>query len=147
MKKKFWIAILIILATAGVAFAVYYIWFADHKEYVEPEMLEPEVFHDIEFDEDLLIGLWKEEENYYRYNDDGTAVTWDLADDVMEDEGTELTWTLENDTFTHYYQIEIGGVIPKMFTMKVLELDFMEYEDDYGVNHKFNKVEELQLIN
>ena len=147
MKKKFWITILIILAAAGVAFAVYYIWFVDHKEYAEPEMLEPEVFHDVEFDSDLLIGVWKEEENYYRYNEDGTAVTWDLADDVEEDEGTELTWTLENDTFTHYYQMEIGGIIPKVFNMKVLELDFMEYEDDYGVNHKFNKVEELQLLN
>ena len=147
MKKKFWITILIILAAAGVAFAVYYIWFADHKEYVEPEMLEPEVFHDVEFDADLLIGVWKEEENYYRYNEEGTAVTWDLADDVEEDEGTELTWTLEGDTFTHYYQMEIGGIIPKVFNMKVLELDFMEYEDDYGVNHKFDKVEELQLLN
>ena len=147
MKKKFWITILIILAAAGVAFAVYYIWFADHKEYAEPEMLEPEVFHDVEFDSDLLIGVWKEEENYYRYNEDGTAVTWDLADDVEEDEGTELTWTLEGDTFTHYYQMEIGGIIPKVFNMKVLELDFMEYEDDYGVNHKFDKVEELQLLN
>ena len=89
----------------------------------------------------------KKEENYYRYNEDGTGVTWDLADDVEEDEGTELTWTLDQDIFTHYYQMEIGGTIPKVFNMKVLELDFMEYEDDYGVNHKFNKVEELQLLN
>lgn len=145
MKKKLWITILIILAAAGAAIGAYYIWF--HKDYVNPEVLEPEVFHDVEFDADLLIGVWKENENYYRYNDNGTAVTWDLADDVMEDEGTYLEWTLENDVFTHFYEMEIGGTIPKVFTMKVLELDFMEYEDDYGVNHKFNKVEELQLIN
>ena len=146
MKKKFWITILIVLAAAGVAFAVYYIWFADHKEYAEPEMLEPEVFHDIEFDSDLLIGVWKEEENYYRYNEDGTGVTWDLADDVEEDEGTELTWTLEGDVFTHYYKMEIGGIIPKTFNMKVLELDTMKYADDFGVSHTFTKVEELQLL-
>ena len=144
MSKKFLITILIILAAAGIAVAAYYIWF--HKEYVQPEVDEPEVFHDIEFDADLLIGVWKEGEDYYRYNDDGTAVTWDLADDVQENEGTELSWTLEGDIFTHYYQMEIGGTIPKVFKMKVLDLDIMEYYDDYGVNHTFSKVEELQLI-
>jgi hypothetical protein len=142
MKKKFWTIILIILVLAGAATAVYYIWF--HKEYVEPEILEPEVFND--FDEDLLIGLWKEDEVYYRYNDDGTAVTWDLADDVMEDEGTELEWTLEEDVFTHYYKMELGGVVPKVYYMKVLDLDSMIYNDGFGVDHKFAKVEELQLI-
>lgn len=142
MKKKIWIIILIVLALGGAAVASYYIWF--HKEWVEPKMIEPEVFND--FDEDLLIGLWKEGEVYYRYNDDGTAVTWDLADDVMEDEGTELDWTLDEDLFTHYYKMEIGGIVPKVFTMKVLELDVMEYGDEFGVEHKFTKVEELQLI-
>lgn len=144
MKKKFWTIILIILVLAGTATAVYFIWFHDYKQYYEPEILEPEVFND--FDADLLIGLWKEDEVYYRYEDDGTAVTWDLADDVMEDEGTELEWTLEEDVFTHLYKMEIGGVVPKVFKMKLLELDVMEYGDEYGVNHKFTKVEELQLI-
>lgn len=145
MKKKIWIIVIIILAAAGMAVAAYYIWF--HKEWVQPEVIEPEVFHDIEFDAELIPGLWKEDELYYRYNEDGTAVTWDLADDVMEDEGTELEWTLENDVFTHYYHMEIGGTIPKVFNMKVLELDSMIYEDDFGVSHKFAKVEDLQLIN
>ena len=144
MKKKIWIIIIIILAAAGVAVASYYIWF--HKDYVEPEVDIAPTYHDVEFDEELLIGLWKEDEVYYRYNDDGTAVTWDLADDVMEDEGTELTWTLEGDLFTHYYLMEIGGTIPKAYTMKERELDTMRYEDDYGVKHVFSKVEELQLI-
>lgn len=144
MKKKVWIAIIVVLAAAGMAVAAYYIWF--HKEWVEPEVLEPEVFHDQEFDADLLIGVWKEEENYFRYNEDGTAVNWDLSDDVMEDEGTELTWTLEGDVFTHYYKMEIGGIIPKTFNMKVLELDTMKYADDFGVSHTFTKVEELQLL-
>lgn len=144
--KKFWRIILIILAVAGIAVAVYFIWFYDNKKYYEPEILEPEVFNDTEFDEDLLIGVWKEGEIYYRYNEDGTAVTWDLSDDVMEDEGTELEWTLDNALFTHFYKMQIGGMVPKTFNMKVLELDYMEYDDDYGVDHKFTKVEELQPI-
>lgn len=140
--KKFWIIILVLLALAGGATAVYYIWF--HKEWVEPQILEPEVFNN--FDKDLLIGLWREDEVYYRYKDDGTAVTWDIDDDVMEDEGTELDWTLEDDVFTHLYKMEIGGTVPKIYTMKVLDLDTMKYEDNFGVRHVFAKVEELQLI-
>jgi len=147
MKKKLLITIIIILAVAGICVAAYFIWFSDSKKYYEPEIIEPEVFHDVEFDTDLLIGLWKEDELYYRYSDDGSAVTWDLADDVMEDEGTQLDWTLEHNIFTHFYKMEIGGIIPKVYNMKVLELDVMEYDDDYGVNHKFTKVEELELIN
>jgi hypothetical protein len=42
--------------------------------------------------------------------------------------------------------MEIGGVIPKIYNMRVLELDVMEYDDDYGVSHKFSKVDE-ELIN
>ena len=147
MEKKVWTIILIILAVLAIACAVYFIWFHDYKKYYMPEVEEPEVFHDIEFDADLLPGLWKEDELYYRYSEDGTAVTWDLADDVMEDEGTEIDWTLEGDRFTHFYHMEIGGVIPKAYNMKVLEMDLMEYEDDYGVHHKFDKVQELELIN
>lgn len=143
--NKFWKVFLIILAVLAVSVAVYFIWFHDNKKYYTPEIIEPEVFHDIEFDTDLLIGVWKEDELYYRYNDDGSAVTWDLSDDVMEDEGTQLTWTLEHNLFTHYYKMEIGPVVPKQYNMKVLELDVMEYDDDYGVNHKFSKVDELLI--
>lgn len=143
--NKFCKVFLIILAVLAVGVAVYFIWFHDNKKYYTPEIIEPEVFHDIEFDTDLLIGVWKEDELYYRYNDDGSAVTWDLSDDVMEDEGTQLTWTLEHNLFTHYYKMEIGPVVPKQYNMKVLELDVMEYDDDYGVNHKFSKVDELLI--
>ena len=143
--NKFWKIFLIILAVLAVGVAVYFIWFHDNKKYYTPEIIEPEVFHDIEFDTDLLIGVWKEDELYYRYNDDGSAVTWDLSDDVMEDEGTQLTWTLEHNLFTHYYKMEIGPIVPKQYNMKVLELDVMEYDDDYGVNHKFSKVDELLI--
>lgn len=143
--NKFWKIFLFILAVLAVGVAVYFIWFHDNKKYYTPEIIEPEVFHDIEFDTDLLIGVWKEDELYYRYNDDGSAVTWDLSDDVMEDEGTQLTWTLEHNLFTHYYKMEIGPIVPKQYNMKVLELDVMEYDDDYGVNHKFSKVDELLI--
>lgn len=40
MKKKIWILI-IILITAGVCVAAYFIWFADKKKLYQPEVLAP----------------------------------------------------------------------------------------------------------
>ncbi|MDO5341597.1 MAG: hypothetical protein Q4F69_03995 [Bacteroidia bacterium] len=144
MKKKFLIVILV-LAVAGVCAAAYF-WIINSK-YIEPERIEPEVFEDVEFDMDLLVGLWNENTVYYRYNEDGTAVTWDISDDITEEEGTKLNWEIKHNLFTHYYIMEIGAVVPKMYNLKQLELDVLEYFDDYGVNHRFTKVDELDLIN
>lgn len=145
MKKKILIIIAIIVAAGICAAAV--ILVVNNSKYVKPEYLEPEVFENVEFDSDLLIGLWNENSVYYRYNDDGSAVTWDVADDIIESEGTRLSWELRHNLFIHNYIMEIGGVVPKMYNMKQLELDILEYNDDYGVNHVFRRVEEPDLIN
>jgi len=144
MKKKI-IVIIAILVAAGICAAAY-IWY-NHSRYMKPTILIPEVFENVEYDTDLLIGLWNENSLYYRYNDDGSGVTWDIADDITEDEGTRLKWEVKHNLFTHYYVMEIGGVVPKIYNLKQLELDVLEYCDDYGVNHKFTKVDELNLIN
>ena len=98
---------------------------------------------------ELIVGRWATADGGHMevYDAAGTGHMWDPADDVQEDEGTEVEWTLEHNLFTHLYHMEIGGIIPKTYNMKVLDLDVMEYEDDYGVSHKFSKVEELQLLN
>lgn len=145
MKKKILIIIAIIVAVGICTAAVMLV--VKNSKYVKPERIEPEVFEDIEFDSDLLIGLWNENSVYYRYSDDGSAVTWDVADDIAESEGTRLSWELRHNLFIHNYIMEIGGVVPKMYNMKQLELDILEYNDDYGVNHVFRRVEEPDLIN
>ncbi|MCQ2319189.1 MAG: hypothetical protein MJZ90_09780 [Bacteroidales bacterium] len=145
MKKKILIIVAIVVAVGICAAAA--IWIINESKYVKPERIEPEVFEDVEFDSDLLIGLWNESSVYYRYNDDGSAVTWDVADDIAESEGTRLSWELRHNLFIHNYIMEIGGVVPKMYNMKQLELDILEYNDDYGVNHVFKRVEEPDLIN
>ncbi len=145
MKKKIIIIIALLAAIAICTAAA--IWIINESKYVKPECIEPEVFEDIEFDSDLLIGLWSENSVYYRYNDDGSAVTWDTADDIVESEGTKVLWELRHNLFTHYYVMEIGGVVPKMYNIKQLELDILEYNDDYGVSHVFKRVEEPDFVN
>ncbi len=147
MKKKIILILICIIAIAGIAAVVYFI-VRDAKDkkvkYYEPEMVEPEVFNDEEespFDIDLMIGLWQDSTVYYRYNDDFTGVTWDVADDVYEEEGVKFTWEIKGPLIIHYYKMEIGGMVPKIHTISVLDLERLFYSDEYGVEYDFVKIE------
>ena len=141
MKKKTLIIIIIVFAALATAAAAYFIINANKKEYYEPEMVEPEVFEDVEYDTDLLLGLWHDGTLYYRYNEDGTGATWDVADDVTEAEAQPLDWELNHARFIHLNKMDMGGVIPKAYTITSLELNKLEYKDDYGVKYVFEKAE------
>lgn len=138
MKKKVLIIVLIILGLSLVAFAIFKL--VTPKEY-KPEMLEPEVFEEQTYDVDMLIGLWQSGSVHYRFKDDGTGLTWDTADDVMESEGSTFTWEINKNIFTHFHQMEIGGIIPKVYKITKLDLVNLEYTDDYGVVSTFVKLE------
>ena len=141
MNKKTRIIAIIILAVIAIGIALYFV-ITSNKKYYEPEVLEPEVFEDVEYDTDLLVGLWHSGSMYYRYNEDGTGATWDTADDVTEAEAQQLKWELNHSRFVHLNKMDMGnGIIPKAFTITSLELDKLEYHDDYGVKYVFEKVE------
>ncbi len=140
MKKKTLITIIIIiLALCAVAFII---WTINKPKSYEPEYLEPEVFEDETYDSDMLIGLWQSGSVFYRYNDDGSGVTWDIADDVMEEEGSKFTWEVDKKRIIHYHQMEISSaIIPKAYTITKLDLSNLEYKDDFKVESAFIKVE------
>ena len=91
----------------------------------------------VEFDKTLLTGKWQETNslNFEVYNADGTGYTWDEADDVTEAEAQPFTWTLEEDVLTHIHIMEMGGSIPKIYTVTKLTATELAYEDDYGKIH------------
>ena len=91
MKRKKLFILLVIIALCVVALIV---WIINKPKEYKPEIIEPEVFEDETFDSDLLIGLWKSGTVFYRYNADGSGITWDTADDVMESEGSKFTWEI-----------------------------------------------------
>lgn len=138
MKKKTLLIILIIIALCILALIIWNI--SKPKEY-KPEIVEPEVFEDQVYDSDMIIGLWQSGSVYYRYNEDGSGCTWDTADDVMESEASKFTWELNKRRFLHFHQMEIGGIIPKAYTITKLDLANMEYKDDFDVKSVFVKVE------
>lgn len=91
------------------------------------------------FDESLIIGKWKSETLYERYDADKSGATWDTADDVKEEEAQEFTWTIDKDQLEQIHIIVNGGVVPKRYTITDLTATTMKYEDDFGVTKSFIK--------
>ena len=121
----------ILIKVAAITFLITNFFF-----FVSCEPDEP-----MSFDESLLEGKWVEGTVYERYNDDGTGYTWDTSDDVSEEEAQDFTWSLDEDQLVQIHIMEIGGNIPKTYTVTELSESYFTYEDDYGTTHNFEKVE------
>ncbi len=94
------------------------------------------------FDEALLIGKWQQTDTeiFYTYTSDYTGKTWDEADDVTEAEAQPFTWTLDHATLTQIHIMEMGSNVPKTYTVTQLTSSKLVYEDDFGKEFSFNKV-------
>ena len=97
--------------------------------------------HNEKFDKTLLSGKWVSGTLYEYYNPAGTGYTWDILDDVTEEEAQPFTWTLENGTLTQIHQMEMGGNVPKTYTVTKLTATTLEYHDDYGKYYTFLREE------
>ena len=98
-----------------------------------------DLFHKEKFDKDLLSGYWVSGTLYEYYNANGTGYTWDILDDVTEEEAQPFTWTLEKSTLTQIHKMEMGGNVPKIYTVTKLNTTTLEYHDDYGKYYTFTR--------
>ncbi|MBR4230409.1 MAG: hypothetical protein IKR83_06825 [Bacteroidales bacterium] len=93
---------------------------------------------------DQLYGCWVKNgsQEYWRYLDDGTGVTWDEADDITEEESNlRFEWTVAGDVLTHVFHGEQGNQsVPKVYTIKGISPSAMSWEDDYGQSYTLIKV-------
>ena len=92
------------------------------------------------FDQTLLTGKWQSGTLYYKYSADGNGGTWDTADNVTEAEAQPFTWTLDKDILTQIHILQIGGSVPKIYTVTELTSTSLKYHDTFGVNFSFTKV-------
>ena len=92
------------------------------------------------FDQSLLTGKWKSGTLYYKYLANGSGGTWDTADNVTEAEAQAFTWTLVKAELTHIHVLQMGGTVPKVYTVTELTSTSLKYHDDFGVNFAFTKV-------
>lgn len=95
---------------------------------------------EVEYDKALLAGKWQEATLFEVYNSNGTGYTWDTADDITEAEAQQFTWTLEGDDLTQIHIMEMGGSVPKAYTLTNLTETTLSYEDDFGKSHTFSRV-------
>ena len=96
----------------------------------------------VELDQTLLIGKWQETNtlNFEVYGKDGSGYTWDEADDVTEAEAQPFTWGLNGNVLTQVHTMEMGGDVPKRYTVTKLTATELIYEDNYGKVHSFDKI-------
>ena len=93
----------------------------------------------VSFDESLLYGKWRSGTLFYKYLADGTGGTWDTSDDVTEEEAQAFTWTLINADLTQNHILEIGGTVPKAYTVTELTATTLKYHDDFDT-YSFTRV-------
>jgi hypothetical protein len=92
------------------------------------------------FDSTLLPGKWQSGTLFYKYLANGNGSTWDTADNVTEAEAQLFTWTLVESELTHIHILEMGGSVPKVYTVTELTATSLKYHDDFGVSYSFTKV-------
>lgn len=95
--------------------------------------------HKEKFDKTLLSGYWVSGTLHEYYDANGTGYTWDTWDDVTEEEAQPFTWTLEDATLTQIHKMEMGGNVPKVYTVTKLNTSTLEYRDDYGKYYTFTR--------
>lgn len=91
------------------------------------------------YDKTLIAGTWASGTLHEHYNAAGTGYTWDTADDVTEEEAQPFTWTLEGSVLTQIHHMEMGGNVPKTYTVTKLNATTLAYHDDYGKSYTFTK--------
>lgn len=85
-----------------------------------------------------LVGRWQCGNLWERYVSGGSGFTWDTSDDVDESEAQTFTWKLEGDKLTQYHQMDMGGVVPKQYTITELSGTTLKYEAN-GKSYTFTK--------
>jgi hypothetical protein len=90
---------------------------------------------------ELIIGKWVTNNTvYYKYLADSTGTTWDTSENVTELEGQKFTWNINKSILNQTHIMEVGGNVPKVYTITTLNSTSLVYKDDFGKVTTFTKV-------
>jgi hypothetical protein len=92
------------------------------------------------FDKALLPGKWQQGTLFEYYNANATGYTWDEGDNVLEEDAQPFTWTLSGNKLEQIHLMEMGGKVPKTYTVTTLSSSLLEYRDDYKKSYSFRKI-------
>lgn len=94
----------------------------------------------VSYTPDQLYGKWQRGSEYYRYDSNMKGVTWDTSDDVSEEEAQPFEWSVSGDQLTVIHIMEMGGRIPKVYTITSLTSNILKYQDNYNQQFVFTRV-------
>lgn len=86
-----------------------------------------------------LYGEWVNGTLHEVYNIDGTGLQWDTKDDVGRDEAQQFTWQMENNNLRQIYSMQMGGVVPRAYTVTFVDDESLVYKDDFGTSYMWDK--------
>lgn len=93
---------------------------------------------------DQVVGCWVKNgtQEYWRYLEDGTGVTWDESENYTEEESNlRFLWSVSGDVLDHVASGEMGNqFVPKTYTIKGISPSAMSWMDDYGQAYTLIKV-------
>ena len=105
------------------------------------------------YDESLLWGKWHCSEGcyrlstnqeamyeYWRYFSSNKGYTWVEDEDVNEDEAQPFDWRIVKSELRQIHTMEMGGVVPRNYTITELTATRLRYTDDFGRSSLFIKV-------
>ncbi|MBQ9547376.1 MAG: hypothetical protein IJU90_08845 [Bacteroidales bacterium] len=89
---------------------------------------------EISFNQNDLVGKWlvSNTQLYWKYEADGTGVTWDESQDVGEGDETTMrfTWTLTRDRLSHVFSgDEVHQAVVQDYTVKELSSSRLVWND------------------
>jgi len=98
-----------------------------------------------EFDEALLIGKWKPVSGtslYFRYDSNGTGVTWNPNVYQEEEEGQKFRWKLTQSELEQRHNIEIidEDIIIEIYTVTELTATSLRYKNE-SRSYSFTKID------
>lgn len=129
MNKKRWI-ILIIAAAIAIGLAMYFM--LRPKAYY-PESINPRTLHASPAYKEMLIGLWQNEGHiFYRFNEDGTGHTWDVADDLTEDEASKFNWEVYEEAIMITHKLRLHGIVPRYYELDRINAFDLRFHDNYS---------------
>lgn len=143
MKKKQRIILIIVLSAIAIGALCWY--FASRPKLYHSERLTPRTLHASPAHQEMLVGLWQQDEHvYYRFNADSTGCTWDTDDDLDESEAARFEWKAYEEAVMLIHKLKLNGIVPRYYDIDVLNIYDFRCHDSY-TTYAFEKVEEEPL--
>ena len=143
MNRKYWIVLIIAIALLTLGIVLYFslrtVWY--HSEKIDPRTLHTSPAH-----HEKLVGLWQCKNHvFYRFNSDGTGITWDINDDIGEKEANPFEWEAFDKAILLKHQLRISGYVPRYYFLDLLNAFDLRFHDSYST-FVLEKVEKCDTV-